>query len=147
MSTPQNTQKTLEVKIRKYEKQEHPNQSGTARVYMSISAMLDLNIKDSGEVVYVWKKGENEDSRREVIAWKDNNLKKAVVQVPKDFLAACGFKVEDDLIITSGGGDIKIADVVIVSKIDSEEMTSPENKDYWECVLRSPLCMYFYSCS
>jgi len=148
MSITQNAKKTLEVKIIPFgnKVQENSKQRGLARVYMTNDALADLNIAP-GQQCYVWKKGEDETTRREAVAWNFANTdrkKKTEVQITKTFQEICGFKTNHDLYI-SAGGELLVADVVTVSEILSQEVTIPELRDdrhHWEWLLKDPLCMF-----
>jgi AAA family ATPase len=142
----QDTQKTLEVKIRPYSNQnnqERPDQKGISRVHMSKEALMDLGLQ-SGQAVYLWKKDEISDAKREAIAWltAEKNLNKKVVQMSKTFQEVCGFKLADDLVI-GAAGDINIAELIILKDVSEGAETVPEltkeDKPYWEWYMRENL--------
>jgi AAA family ATPase len=150
-NTPQDTQKTLEVKIRPYSSQnsqERPDQKGASRVHLCREALLDLKL-ESGQVCYITKLNESESKRREAIAWltAEKSLSKKVVQMSKSFQEACGFKLGDDVKI-SAGGVMDVAASVVLRDITAQDLdTIPElgaqDKPHWEWFLRESLGRYF----
>ena len=146
MSNTQDTQKTLEVKIRPYSNQnnqERPDQKGVSRVHMCKEALMDLGLQ-SGQACYLWKKDEGSDTRKEAVAWltAEKNLSKKVVQVSKTFQEVCGFKLADDLVI-GAAGDINIAESIVLRDVSEgsepvQELGS-EDKPHWEWYLRENL--------
>lgn len=156
MSNIQDTQKTLEVKIRPYSNasnQERPDQKGASRVHLCRDALLDLKL-DSGKPCYLWKTTETEDQRREAVAWltTEKSLSKKVIQVSKTFQDLCGFKLGDDLIVKATGASyISPAESIILRDItaqnsDSTVELSEDERPHWEWFLRESLCR-LYLCS
>jgi hypothetical protein len=145
--TPQDTQKTLEVKIRPYSNQnnqERPDQKGASRVHLCREALLDLKL-ESGQVCYILKLNESESERREAVAWltAEKSLSKKVVQMSKSFQEACGFKLGDDVKISTGGSMEVAASIVLRDITVQEPDTAPELRDqdrlHWEWFLRESL--------
>lgn len=123
MSNGQSTQKTLEVKIRPYtnpKNHERPDQKGASRVHLSRDALYDLRL-DSGQRCYLWKIGEDENTRKEAIAWltPESSLNKRVIQISKVFQDASGFKLGDDLYICPAG-NMEVAETVSLREILGE---------------------------
>jgi AAA family ATPase len=146
MSNIQDTQKTLEVKIRPYsnQNQERPDQKGVSRVHLCKEALLDLRL-ESGQPCYLWKSVESSDQRREAIAWltTEKSLSKKVVQMSKTFQEAYGFKLGDDLNI-SAAGTLGIAEVIEMRDVTTLELDSApelgdEERPHWEWYLRESL--------
>ncbi|KAE8442096.1 hypothetical protein EG329_003854 [Mollisiaceae sp. DMI_Dod_QoI] len=149
MSNIQDTQKTLEVKIRPYSNQnyqERPDQKGVSRVHLSRDALLDLKL-DSGKPCYLWKTSETEDQRREAVAWltTEKSLSKKVIQMSKTFQELCGFKLGDDLIIRGTGysyvtplESIILRDVT-TREVDTISELRDEERSHWEWFLRESL--------
>jgi AAA family ATPase len=153
MSNSQDTQKTLEVKIRPYSNQnsqERPDQKGTSRVHLCREALIDLKL-ESGQVCYLWKANESESEGREAIAWltTEKSLSKKVIQMSKSFQEACSFKLGDDVKISTRGA-LEVAASIVVRDITAHELgTTPELGDqerpHWEWFLRESLGMYLFS--
>jgi AAA family ATPase len=151
-STPQDTQKTLEVKIRPYSNQsiqERPDQKGAPRVHLCREALLDLKL-ESGQICYISKVNEPESERREAVAWltAEKSLSKKVVQMSKSFQEACGFKLGDDVKISTGGA-LEVATSVILRDVTAQDLdTVPElgnqDKPHWEWFLRESLGRYLF---
>jgi AAA family ATPase len=151
-STPQDTQKTLEVKIRPYSNQsiqERPDQKGASRVHLCREALLDLKL-ESGQICYISKVNEPESERREAVAWltAEKSLSKKVVQMSKAFQEACGFKLGDDVKISTGGA-LDVATSVVLRDVTAQELDAvPElgnqDKPHWEWFLRESLSRYFF---
>lgn len=150
MSIIQDTQKTLEVKIRPYanqNNQERPDQKGVSRVHLCRDALLDLKL-DSGKPCYLWKTTETEDQRREAIAWltTEKSLSRKVIQISKTFQEHCGFKLGDDLIIKATGAPyITPAESIVLRDISTNGVDfipelSEEDRRHWEWYLRETLC-------
>lgn len=150
MSNIQETQKTLEVKIRPYSNQtnqERPDQKGVSRVHLCRDALLDLKL-DSGRPCYLWKTTETEDQRKEAIAWltTEKYLSKKVIQISKTFQELCGFKLGDDLNIKATGSPyVAPAESIILRDITAQELdATPElgdqDRPHWEWFLRESLC-------
>lgn len=151
MSNTQDTQKTLEVKIRPYSNQsnqERPDQKGVSRVHLCRDALLDLKL-DSGKPCYLWKTTETEDQRREAVAWltTEKSLSRKVIQISKTFQEYCGFKLGDDLIISGTGHPyVTPAESIILKDtstqgVDGVPELSEEDRPHWEWFLRDSLCM------
>ena len=145
MSIVKDTQKTLEVKIRPFQNsaQERADQKGVSRVYLSKEALLDLRL-DSGQPCYIWKVGENEDSRREAIAWptSEKSLGKKAAQMTRSFQEICGFKLSDELKV-SAAGSLQTLETAILQDITAPDMLSElkdEEKSSWDWPLREALC-------
>jgi hypothetical protein len=154
MSNTQDTQKTLEVKIRPYSNQnnqERPDQRGISRVHMCKEALMELGLQ-SGQACYLCKKDEPSDKRREAVAWltAEKNLSKKVVQMSKTFQEVCGFKLADDLII-GAAGNVNIAGSIVLTDITTTEGGEPvpelskEDKPHWEWYLRENLGRSYFS--
>jgi AAA family ATPase len=136
MSNTQET-KALEVKIRPYPTQikERPDLNGLSRVLLSPDALIYLGLK-AGSPCYIWKN--DEETKREAIAWPaaEKNLKN--VQVTKTFQAICGFKLSDDVRISAGPpGELATAESVILRDI-TENVPEIEEEDLypWEWTLK-----------
>jgi len=153
MSNIQDTQKTLEVKIRPYSSQnnqERPDQKGVSRVHICREALLDLKL-ESGQPCYLWKIGENEDEKREAIAWltAEKSLSKKVVQISKTFQEACGFKLGDDLNIKAAG-TLSIAKSIVLKDVTAQDIEAApeleeEDRPHWEWYLRESLGRFTFS--
>lgn len=153
MSNTQDTQKTLEVKIRPYSSQnnqERPDQKGVSRVHICREALLDLKL-ESGQPCYLWKIGESEDGRREAIAWltAEKSLSKKVVQISKTFQEACGFKLGDDLNIKAAG-TLSIAESIVLKDVTAQDADAApelgeEDRPHWEWYLRESLGTFTFS--
>jgi AAA family ATPase len=146
MSNTQSTEKTLEVKIRPYSNQnnqERPDQKGVSRVHMCKEALMDLGLQP-GQAIYLWKRDERSDTRREAVAWltAEKNLSKKVVQISKTFQEVCGFKLADDLII-GAAGNVNTAESILLRDITEGSEPVPElgseDKPHWEWYLRENL--------
>jgi AAA family ATPase len=152
-NTPQDTQKTLEVKIRPYSSQnnqERPDQKGASRVYLCREALLDLKL-EPGQVCYILKVTDSEKVRREAIAWltAEKSLSKKVIQMSKSFQEASGFKLGDDVKISAAGA-VPVATSIVLRDITAQELeATPElggqDKPHWEWFLRESLCRYLFS--
>jgi AAA family ATPase len=147
MWNTQDTQKTLEVKIRPYSNQtnaERPDQKGVSRVHLCKEALFELQL-EAGQPCFLWKSG-NEDQKREAIVWPtaEKSLSKKVIQMSKTFQEACGFKLGDDLNISAAGGAVDVADVIILRDVTAEAVDaalelSSQDRPYWEWFLRESL--------
>jgi AAA family ATPase len=147
---PQDTQKTLEVKIRPYSNQnsqERPDQKGASRVHLCREALLDLKL-ESGQVCYISRVNEPKSERREAVAWltAEKSLSKKVVQMSKSFQDGCGFKLGDDVKISAGGG-IGVATSIVLRDITAQELDTTaelgaQDKPHWEWFLRESLGGY-----
>lgn len=147
MSNPPDTQKTLEVKIRPYSgpnNQERPDQKGVSRVHMCKEALMDLRI-EAGQPIYLCKDGQNQEERREAIAWPtaEKALSKKVVQMSKTFQEVCGYKLGDDLKI-SAAGPLREAESIVLRDLTAEEPSivpelGDEDKSHWVWFLRESL--------
>lgn len=143
----QDSQKTLEVKIRPYSNQnsqERPDQKGASRVHLCREALLDLKL-ESGQVCYVTKVNEPDGERREAVAWLtgEKSLSKKVVQMSKAFQDACGYKLGDDVKISTGGS-LDVATSIVLRDITAQEFAatpelSSQDKPHWEWFLRESL--------
>ncbi|KAF4629838.1 hypothetical protein G7Y89_g8307 [Cudoniella acicularis] len=146
MST-QETQKTLEVKIRPYSgqnNQERPDLKGVSRVHFSREALLELRL-ESGQAVYLWKVGQGQEQRREAVAWltAEKSLSKKVVQVSKSFQDAAGYKLGDDLVVCAAG-NLAVAETVALrdmTALESEGVKELRDGELvvWEYLLRQSL--------
>lgn len=130
MSNFQNTQKTLEVKIRPATNQnilDRLDQKGASRVQLSREALHDLRL-DSGQKCYLWKSQESPNTRIEATAWltTEKNLSQKVIRMSKTFQNASGFKFEDDLIICAGNR-MDIVETVILREISGETVGKEEH--------------------
>ena len=151
MSDTQNTQKTLEVKIRPYSNQtnpERPDQKGVSRVNVCKEALFDLKL-EAGQTCYLLKVGDTENRKREAVIWNtaEKTLSKKVIQMSKTFQEACGFKLGDDLKISAAGGAVMAAEMIVLRDVTAQELdTTPEISDddrpHWEWFLRESLSMY-----
>lgn len=150
MSSTQDMQKTLEVKIRPYSNQnsqERPDQKGVSRVHMCKEALMDLGLQP-GQAIYLWRKDESVDIRREGIAWltAEKNLSKKVVQMSKTFQDVCGFKLADDLVI-GAAGNVNVAESIILRDVTEGAEPVPqlesEDKPHWEWYLRENLGRFY----
>jgi AAA family ATPase len=150
MSIIQDTQKTLEVKIRPYSSQnnqERPDQKGMSRVHLCRDALLDLKL-DSGKPCYLWKTTETEEQRREAIAWltTEKSLSRKVIQISKTFQEQCGFKLGDDLMIKATGAPyVTSAESIVLRDISAQDVDATpelgeEDRHHWEWFLRESLC-------
>ncbi|KAH8802819.1 putative ATPase family gene 2 protein [Xylogone sp. PMI_703] len=147
MAASSEAQKFLEVKIRPYasqNNQDRPDQKGVARVHMCRDILLDLRL-DPGQPCYLWKTDQDPSKRREAIAWltSEKALSKKVIQISKSFQEACGFKLGDDLYISSAGS-IKPAENVVLRDISIQEPEklpelAAQDRVHWEWYLREAL--------
>lgn len=154
-NTPQDAQKTLEVKIRPYSNpnsQERPDQKGASRVHLCREALLDLKL-DSGQLCFITKANESESERRVAVAWltAEKSLSKKVVQMSKSFQEACGLKLGDDVKISAGGA-MEVTTSIVLRDITAQELDTapelgPQDKPHWEWFLRESLGRYFLICS
>jgi AAA family ATPase len=151
-NTFQDTQKTLEAKIRPYpnqKNQESPNQKGASRAILCREALLDLKL-ESGQVCYITKVNDPDSERREAVAWltEEKSLSKKVVQMSKAFQEACGYKLGDDVKISAGGA-MDIATSIVLRDITAQELgPTPElgeDKPYWEWYLRREILRRYFS--
>ncbi|KAL2065615.1 hypothetical protein VTL71DRAFT_3285 [Oculimacula yallundae] len=147
MSNTQETQKTLEVKIRPFANQsfkERADQNGVARVYLTTMALSELNLKP-GMLCKIWKKGELE--KKEAIAWNttENRNNKKVINMSKTYQDYCGFLLSDDLVICiCGAGTVSTARSVFMRDITSQESgelaeIGDEDRPHWEWFLKDHL--------
>lgn len=154
MSNLQNTQKTLEVKIRPYsnpKNHERADQKGAARVHLSREALYDLRL-DPGYKCYLWKTGDDPSTGKEALAWltPENSLNKKVIQISKVFQEAGGFKLGDDLNICAGAkpdvaDNITLREIPIdVTAKDGSQEVAPElnaeELSHWTWYLKDYLC-------
>jgi len=146
-NTLQDTQKTLEVKIRPYSNQssqERPDQKGASRVHLCREALLDLKL-ESGQVCYIAKVNDPDGERREAVAWltAEKSLSKKVVQMSKAFQEACSYKLGDDVKISAGGAMDVVASIVLrditAQDVDATSELSSQDKPHWEWFLRESL--------
>ncbi|CZR63922.1 related to AAA family ATPase [Phialocephala subalpina] len=149
MSNIQDTQKTLEVKIRPFSNpkdQERPDQRGVSRVHLSRDALLDLRL-DPGKPCYLWKTSEPESQRREAVAWvtTEKSLSKKVCLMSKTFQELYGFKLGDELFIKATGASyITPAESIVLRDLTAPDVdTTPEieedDRHHWEWYLRDSL--------
>ncbi|KAK0111390.1 AAA+-type ATPase [Cadophora gregata] len=147
MSKIQDAQKTLEVKIRPFANQnfkDRPDQNGVSRVYLSSTALSELNLKP-GMLCHIWKKDELEHEKKEAIAWltTEKSTNKKVIYMSKTFQDVCDFKLADDLLI-SGAGVLGIAGSIFLRDITQQESADTldiedEDRPHWEWFLRENL--------
>ncbi|QSZ31039.1 hypothetical protein DSL72_000600 [Monilinia vaccinii-corymbosi] len=133
--------KILELKIRPYQaqSQERPDFKNVARVYVCTDVLLDLQVK-SGETCYLWKSSEGEHTRREAVVWlATEKLSRKVVQVSKAFQEACGFRLSDEVLNITGGGELGVAKEISIKDVGMFEGVMPELRGRvrigWECIL------------
>jgi AAA family ATPase len=149
MSTNQEPQKTLEVKIRPFSNQnnqERPDQKGASRVHLCSEALRELSL-GAGQICYLWKVNETPERRREAIVWPtlEKSLSKKVVQMSKTFQEATGFKLADDLkICAAESPNVKIAETIVLRDLTGEEASTipelvGEEKQHWEWFLKESL--------
>jgi AAA family ATPase len=130
MSDTQDTQKTLEVKIRSPPGKERPDQKDVSRVFLSIDALLDLGV-ESGMPIYLWKMDEPESRRYEAIAWlAPQKMHKNIVQMYPPFREICRFRLEDRIGVAPAG-DLQVASCVVLRDTTSTPMPE-KDKPHWE---------------
>lgn len=149
MSNIQDTQKTLEVKIRPFANQnfkDRPDQNGVSRVYLASTALSELNLKP-GMLCQIWKKDEQE--RKEAVAWltTEKSTNKKVIHMSKTFQDVCDFKLSDDLFLCAAG-TVGVAGSIFFRDITSQESgeipeISEEDRPHWEWFLRESLGKFF----
>ncbi|KAG9244822.1 putative ATPase family gene 2 protein [Calycina marina] len=148
MSSLQNAQKTLAVKVRPPPEKDGLHGGRTlSRVYMNRDTLLDLKLKQS-EPCYLWKP-EEEDGRIEAVAdlSLEKNLKPGLLQVSHKFQELLGVKLSGDLIIGAGDDPFENANSIILrnitnSKGDAEALeVVPDEVEvkWWEVILREHL--------
>lgn len=145
MSNIQDTQKTLEVKIRPFANQnfkDRPDQNGVSRVYLASTALSELNLKP-GMLCHIWRK--DDQDKKEAIAWltTEKSTNKKVIHMSKTFQDVCDFKLADDLLI-SGAGTLGTAGSIFLRDITSQEPVEvaeieDEDRSHWEWFLRENL--------
>jgi AAA family ATPase len=120
-----------------------------SRVHLCREALLDLKL-ESGQICYISKVNEPESERREAVAWltAEKSLSKKVIQMSKSFQEACGFRLGDDVKISTGG-TLEVATSVVLRDVTPQELdTVPElgnqDKPHWEWFLRESLGRYLF---
>jgi AAA family ATPase len=146
MSDTQDAEKILEVKIRPYSNPnspDRPDQKGVSRVRLCAEALFELKL-EAGQPCFIWK-SEHEDQKREAIAWPAaEKLSKKVIQMPKAFQEACGFKLADDLNISAAGRAVDAADLIVLRDVTVEAVgttleLSDQDRPHWEWFLTESL--------
>jgi hypothetical protein len=138
MSNTQKPEKALEVKIRTLPTQERQDQKDVSRVFMSSDALLDLGL-EVGQTCYMWKIGELGQPVRGAVAWlSSQRLNKNVVQMFKTFQEACGFRLEDRVIVAPGK-DLQSTSTVVLRETSTNLGLSEQDRGHWEWYLADKL--------
>ena len=138
MSDANNTQKTLEVKIRTLPGQERQDQRDVSRVFLSKDALLDLRL-ETGQSCCMWKIDDPGGQRREALAWPSlQKLNKNVIQMFKTFQEACGFKLEDRIAVAPAE-KLETASCVVLRDNNTHPSLSEKDRPYWEWYIADKL--------
>lgn len=131
---PEFTFRTLERELKDKEK---------ARVFFSRQSLESLGL-DSGSLCYL-RKANGEESggeKRIAIAWLENKpvkLSKTQLQMGLEFAKACGFVVEDRLVVEAIGSPEVAKQVVLMQLEGGGPMLGRDDKDLWKTQLESRL--------
>ncbi|KAL2120602.1 hypothetical protein VTJ04DRAFT_4629 [Mycothermus thermophilus] len=149
--------KSLEFRIRKLhvntDADKRLQKRQPSRVYVNEEALLELTgSRDGGKPVCIEKLSASPDEppvRREATLWKaPERLDKSVTQMYDVFRDACGYKLGEQVRITSLGGTLPDAEEVIIEQLPpaggdgnaaAPEPIDPEDIVPWEFVLAGRL--------
>lgn len=139
----QNTQKSVEVRIRTLPNTERSDRKDVSRVFLSMDTLLDLRI-EAGQPCSLWKADQGATSRKEAIAWPSaQKINKNVMQMFKTFQDHCGFRLEDTIAV-SAAGPLMTADTVVLRDVSGSKQLEEGDKAHWEWYLEDKLCMYHH---
>ncbi|KAH6856666.1 P-loop containing nucleoside triphosphate hydrolase protein [Chaetomium sp. MPI-CAGE-AT-0009] len=145
--------KSLEFRIRKLhvntDTDKRLQKKQPSRVYVNEEALIELTgTKDGGRVVCLERVSASPDEppvRREATLWKaPEKLDKTVTQMYDAFRDACGYKLGEQVRITSLGGPLPDAEEVIIEQSPGQDGSppsplAPEDIPGWEFVLAGRL--------
>ncbi|KAK3294898.1 P-loop containing nucleoside triphosphate hydrolase protein [Chaetomium fimeti] len=145
--------KSLEFRIRKLhvntDTDKRLQKKQPSRVYVNEEALIELTgSRDGGKVVCLEKVSASLDEppvRREATLWKaPEKLDKTVTQMYDAFRDACGYKLGEQVRITSLGGPLPDAEEVIIEQPPGQDGSppsplAPEDISGWEFVLAGRL--------
>jgi hypothetical protein len=142
MSDKQNTQKTLEVKIRTLPGQERQDQKDVSRVFLSIDTLRDFPLR-AGQPCYLWKIDDPQSQHREAVVYPSTQkLNKNVLQMFKTFQEACGFKL-DDRVAMASAEDFQTVSCVVLRDASSISALNEKERPHWEWYLSDKLGQLF----
>lgn len=141
MSTNRAKVTLQEFSLRPLKNQPRPDQQDVTRVFFSSSALLDLGLKPGSPCLLRKANGEGGVSEKRIgIAWaadKTASLSKSQLQMYLRFKEACGFELEEKLVVEPAES-LRQATQVVLMQVDGPELAK-EVKEEWIELVNAPL--------
>ncbi|PBP24057.1 AAA family ATPase-like protein [Diplocarpon rosae] len=139
MSYIQKTEKTFEVKVRDHTTTARSDQNGIARIYLTSTALSELNLKP-GQLCHIWRS--EEETHMEAIAWNttEKSLGKGTATMSREYRNFLGIKLGDVNICAAG--TVRSAETIVLrdlSTSDEVQELQGEEKMHWIWFLRGHL--------